>query len=626
MMLISVAPLHKIETHAARLAKAVACVASSVLVLITLMAAPLKAGIFTWSGTVSNEVNNAANWGGTGPANVANLSENADWQLPDTLAGGASYNVNLTASTGAWFVGGSSGGGVTFLGGGATPTAYTLTGGDAGNILTVAGGTTLVSTTNRGIITNNSTQQQTFDLDVFNWQSRVDAKNGNIEFKAGRTFSTGGTGAITNGTIRNQHATEFQGDKTIFLNSTVVATTSSTSNRGAIVYNGADTVPTADSMLVLGDIGTGFGARVMVQSANGGVVRAISNNSFGANDGATGSALLGTQIGLTSAFSNGTVELDGTAGNLTIGENFRLVMRTTANGASHFRNVAGTNVINGFVSLNMAGESGADSAYFESAAGKLTFAGGISGDRPNQTNTAFFKGNGAIDLGGLDGIFAEATAGAIVNIDKSGSGTMTTLAGTTNKYFGTTAIHGGSFIVNGAHTTATAGAYTVDSAGTIGGSGLIAAAVNLAGTIAPGAAASVGTLTIGGLTPTNGILGFQLDATNHAAGSGINDLIVVSGSNALNLTGGATLNVVGIGGNLSVGDYDLIQFVGTPTGTAANVALGSIPLAAGTFASIVIDSDSVNLHVEAVPEPAAIVLAMLGLIGFASRRCRRIKM
>ena len=199
-------------------------------------------------------MNDATNWGGTGPTNVADLTDNADWQLPDTLAGGASYNVNLTAGTGPWFVGGDSGGGITFLGG-ETPTAYTVTAGDSSAILNVAGVINYSSTTNRGIVTNNSPVQQVFDLDILNWQSLYDAKDGNIEFKAGRNFATGGgPDGIGSNSIRNQHTAQFQGDKSIFFNATATATTSSSSNRGALVYLGADTTPTADTMLVLGDI------------------------------------------------------------------------------------------------------------------------------------------------------------------------------------------------------------------------------------------------------------------------------------------------------------------------------------------------------------------------------------
>jgi fibronectin-binding autotransporter adhesin len=557
-----------------------------------------QATVFTWSGTGSNEVNNPANWGGTGPANAADVvTENPDWQLPDVLAGGASYNVNLTAGTGAWFVGGDSLGGITFLGGGSPTTPYTITGGDASAVLNIAGSIDYLTTTNRGIVLNNSTVKQTLDLDILNWQSTFDAKNGDIEIKAGHTFTSGGgTGGISSTSIRNQHVTQFKGDKTIYLNATVLANTSSTSNRGSLVYLGADTTPTAESLLVLGDIGTGFQSKVLITSANGGAVRAIHNNSLGFTDTPGGfSALYGTEIGLRSGFSNGSLELDGGAGNLTIGEFFRLGVRTVANGAAHIRNVAGNNTLTGGISLNYLSDPSGDSMFFESTAGKLTMTGSISNDRPSTTSNMFLKGAGAIDIGGALGIDSVSTTGAILNVDKSGAGTATMLAGTVVSYTGTTAIHSGSFILNGTHTTAGAAAYTVDATGTLGGSGTIGSTISLAGKIAPGDVGAVGTLTVGGLSLTGGILDFQLDATNHTAGGAANDLIIDTG--ALDLTAGATLNVAGIGGNLTAGDYDLIQFAGALTGSAANITPGTIPLGAGLSASIIIDADSVNLHI-----------------------------
>ena len=107
---------------------------------------------------------------------------------------------------------------------------------------------------------------------------------------------------------------------------------------------------------------------------------------------------------------------------------------------------------------------------------------------------------------------------------------------------------------------------------------------------------------MGGLSLTGGgILDFQLNSTNHTAGSTFNDLIIINNDGPLDLTGGATLNVAGVGGNLTAGDYDLIQFGGTTTvtGTTSNIALGTIPLGAGLSASIVFDADSVNLHIAA---------------------------
>ena len=199
-------------------------------------------------------------------------------------------------------------------------------------------------------------------------------------------------------------------------------------------------------------------------------------------------------------------------------------MRTPGNTAAHLRNIAGNNTLTSFVSLNISGGAGPDSAYIESmAGGKLTITGGLGSDRASVVDNLFLKGNGAIDIGGPDGLYTTNIATTTLNIDKSGNGTVTTLAGTPNYYTGTTAIHDGSFIVNGTHTTAGAAAYTVDSAGTLGGSGTIGSTVNMSGTLAPGT--SPGTLTLGGLTLTNATLAFELNATDHTPGSGINDLV-----------------------------------------------------------------------------------------------------
>ena len=224
------------------------------------------------------------------------------------------------------------------------------------------------------------------------------------------------------------------------------------------------------------------------------------------------------------------MELDGTAGDLTIGENYRLGMRPQSTGATHIRNIAGNNTIEGFLSMNFAGETGDDSVYLESAAGKLTITGSISDDRPDQTSFLILKGAGAIDLGGPIGIFPPEIATEVLNIEKSDTGTVTTLVGTSNDYTGTTAIHEGAFIMNGTHVTVGSGAYTVDATGTLGGSGTISSTVNLSGNIAPGDAGAVGSFTVGGLALSGGTLDFQLNATDPTAGSGINDLLINTGA------------------------------------------------------------------------------------------------
>jgi hypothetical protein len=590
-----------------KMAKAIGITAG--LLFVVAETFPAFAVDFNWTGASSSLIydngNASGNWNPSVPTGVQGNAEN--WIFPDATTLGAGSTTPSFDSGGIFTVGGASGGGITFA---ADAPAYTFTQTDPANIFNLAGSTSDNTSSDRGIITNSSSNKQTFNMDVISSRSTIDAVSGDIEFSAGHTFTTGGSADLSiTGSNANSMSTIFQGDHNIYLNSNVVQTTTGNAGtngqRGQLIYRGASTTPENAGALLLGDLGS-YGGRITVDSTNGGVVRATHSNSFGI-DGFT--TAVGTIIGngTTGDTSNCTVELDGSAGNLTIPESFRLGMRTAANNIAQMRNVAGNNTITGFVSLNTPLTGTSDSAYIESVAGKLTFAGTISDDRPSAISNLYLKGAGdfefAADPTGY-GIYQPTATTNVLNIDKSGAGTVTTPAGATIDYLGTTTIHQGSFIINGSHsavlldnTPATAGPYSVETNGTLGGGGSTVSTVSLAGTLAPGPVGASGTFTLGGLSLTGGTLDFQLNATNHTAGSGINDLII--DTDALDLTGGATLNVTGIGGGLTAGDYDLIQFTGGLTGDASNITIFTIPLATGLSASIVIDSDSVNLHIAA---------------------------
>ena len=457
--------------------------------LVATLALPGYAVDLTWTGASSSLIFNngtaTGNWSPSVPTGLQATGEN--WIFPDAATLGAGSTTPSFDSGGALFVGGASLGGITFQAG-APP--YTFTQTDIANTFNLAGSTyTTASSTERGIITNNSINKQTFNMDVISSRGTIDAKSGDIEFSAGRTFTTGGPADFTPVASSNPTATAiqnantfstiFQGDHNIYLNSNVVQSVAGTAGtngqRGLLLYRGASTPssPSSAGALILGDLAQ-YGGRITVDSTNGGVVRAKHNNSFGVYGGTSQS---GTFVGSTTtgATSNGTIEFDGSAGNLTMAESFRLGVRTVANGTTHLRNVAGNNTIDGFVSINFAGGSGSDSVFIESlAGGKLTITQGLGADRSGFVENLYLKGDGAIELNGVDGLYTTAIATTTLNVDKTGNGAVTTFAGTPNYYTGTTAIHAGSFIVNGTHATAGAGAYTVDASGTLGGNGSIA--------------------------------------------------------------------------------------------------------------------------------------------------------
>ena len=155
-----------------------------------------------------------------------------------------------------------------------------------------------------------------------------------------------------------------------------------------------------------------------------------------------------------------------------------------------------------------------------------------------------------------------ASTGAIA---KNGAGTVT-LSATDNNYLGSTTINGGILSFTGTKTGA--GAVTVNSGGTLAGTGSITGAVTVAagGRVAPGTG-GVGTLTLSDartLQPGSELV-FEFNATP------ANDKI--SGAAAVTINGGGVyLYAEGTTTPWTTpGVYQLIQYTGTPA--AANLSV-----------------------------------------------------
>ena len=176
------------------------------------------------------------------------------------------------------------------------------------------------------------------------------------------------------------------------------------------------------------------------------------------------------------------------------------------------------------------------------------------------------------------------------SLSKFGDGALT-LSGD-NSYTGGTDVHGGSLV---AASSTALGTGDVDVA---------------SGTFATRSAQTVllgGNLTVGS--------GGTLDL---GFGLGSSLLLDVTGR----LTFGGLLNISFLGGVLGAGLYDLIDF-GSFQGAFSNFAFSGLP--SDLMASLVFSANGVDLSVAAVPEPQtyAMLLAGLGVLGWAARRRKR---
>lgn len=229
-----------------------------------------------------------------------------------------------------------------------------------------------------------------------------------------------------------------------------------------------------------------------------------------------------------------TLQLDGSAGDITINALISTTCRNST--AVTLQNLAGTNIINGNVLLNVGGNSHntqCDSGMIVFT-GTNMYVGSLTGIRTN-----YFTGAGHhLHIGPI----LNSTNGAPISLTKSGTGTLTLEA--VNTYTNSTTLAGGKLIVNG---TLPAGGLFISSGTTLGGHGSINSPVTLpsGATIAPGA--SVGKLTVNANTilQPGSVVRMELDKA-----AGTNDQLRVVGL----LQYGGTLIVTNLGGQLWPGD------------------------------------------------------------------------
>ena len=551
--------------------------------VVTLLSAALACSIpathaatATWTGGGADDNwTNLLNWGGTAP--VANDSL--------VFAGTTRLNPNINN-----FAANTQFNGLTFNAGAG---AFTLTGNATklgGNIVTNASnniGVTLVLALQQNTdIAVNGSGSITFNYAISGGFGLTKSGAGLATLKGAGTY-TGGT-TVNAGILRSAPNTT----ENVFGSGNITIASGATLSFRPI----ANTVTTANIISGAGTVNA-FGGTGGVQILSGANTYTGATTLTGGVLNIQNATALGTTDNGTSVSAGYALQIQN---NITVGAESLALNGTGIATDGALRNISGTNVWQGTVTLGSAARINSDS-------GSLTF---------NTATNSITGTNQALTLGGAgNGTVGGTITTGTGTLTKDGAGTWT-LSGT-NTYSGATTVSLGTLLINGSSSAAT-GAISISNGAILGGAGTVGAAITSAGTLSPGdGTTAIGTFHATALTLNTGA-NFQFDL----GGSSASDRIALTG--AFTRGTGTSFSVNFNNTGVANSTYTLATFASLAGGfTAGDVSNFTYTGLAGGVTSGTFGLTGTDLTFTTVPEPSTWALLAFSLTTVMVLRLRR---
>ena len=510
---------------------------------------------------------------GTSAATVALPSQ--------TLRLGVAGGILSASGAGTLTLGASVGQGILTAGGNTTNVAGDIRIVNNGDTLTVNSviannGTSVVTLTKggTGYVVVAGTGTWTGNTTIESGTLEVQAKSGDCTYVVnhGATFrcgySTGGGGYVNTGLT-------LYGDG--------VAATTGFYLLGGKTYNVAGGLTVNDAPTTIRQYGSGLAAMnifdnnaagLSISAAASGTVVDSNIQFINGSYGMTVTTVVGANTSSGDLVMNGQLNVTGSglvkrgAGSLALNG-----AATTSNAALQL--VAGSVItgINNAIGINSALSTIAGAKLVVNGTSQtvasIANAGSVTGGAATLSTLTVSGTAASTSAGTLGGAGANENNLALV---KAGTG-MLTLTGNASTYAGGSSVNGGTLRVTNTTGSATgSGGVTVNTAGTLDGTGTISVGVTVSatgGTISPGVA-NAGVLNVGSLTfAGTGSLNVSPGASS----------VNATASNGLTASGAAGTVSVNIGSTpISAGTYHLISHIGSIQGTGISAfKLGTNP-------------------------------------------------